>query len=66
MSVRRLQEVLGFGTPQAIYKWIAGINVPTVDNLLILSAMFGVRIDDIIICNVVDDQKDIGAWNKAD
>ena len=44
-----LQEYLGFNTPQSIYKWQKGKVVPTVDNLVALSSLFGVAIDEIII-----------------
>ncbi len=49
MTVRDLQEVFGFTTPQAIYKWQRGTALPTVDNLVVLAAVFGVRIEDILI-----------------
>ena len=49
MTVRDLQNVFGFTTPQAIYKWQRGTALPTVDNLAVLAAVFGVRIDDILI-----------------
>ena len=49
LSVRDLQEVLGFATPQAIYKWQHGACLPTVDNLVVLSAVFRVPIDAIIV-----------------
>lgn len=49
MTVRDLQGVFGFATPQAIYKWQNGMSMPTVDNLVILAAVFGCRIDDILI-----------------
>ena len=44
-----LQDVFGFGTPQAIYKWQRGDTLPTVDNLAVLAALFGVKIDDILV-----------------
>lgn len=54
ISVRELQGMLGFGTPQAIYKWQQGQSLPTVDNLVALSAIFSVPIDEILITqNVV-------------
>ncbi|MBE5889080.1 MAG: helix-turn-helix transcriptional regulator [Lachnospiraceae bacterium] len=53
LSVKDLQDVFGFGTPQAIYKWQKGIALPTIDNLVVLAALLGVKIDDIL---VVDDQ----------
>ena len=49
LTVRDLQDVFGFGTPQAIYKWQRGDTLPTVDNLAVLAAVFGVKIDDILI-----------------
>lgn len=49
LSVRDIQEVMGFTTPQAIYKWIWGKSMPKVDNLAILSAIFHTSIDNIII-----------------
>ena len=50
LSVKDLQDLFGFATPQAIYKWQHGTALPTVDNLLILSRVFSVTIDDIIVC----------------
>ena len=49
MSVRDLQDVFGFATPQAIYKWQHGTAMPTLDNLVVLAAVFGVAMDDIIV-----------------
>ena len=48
ISVRELQELLGFATPQAIYKWQHGDNLPTVDNLVALAVIFAVPIEEIL------------------
>ena len=48
-TVKDLQTIFGFGTPQAIYKWQHGAALPTVDNLVLLSAIFKVSIDEILI-----------------
>lgn len=48
ISVKELQGLLGFATPQAIYKWQHGDSLPTVDNLVALSAIFSVPIDSIL------------------
>lgn len=50
MSVRDLQAVFGFGTPQAIYKWQQGRAMPTIDNMVILAAVFDCTVDDILVC----------------
>jgi transcriptional regulator with XRE-family HTH domain len=49
LSVRDLQDMFGFGTPQAIYKWQNGIALPTIDNLVVLAGVLKVKIDDILI-----------------
>ncbi len=49
VSVKDLQDVFGFATPQAIYKWQQGAALPTIDNLVILAAVLGVRIDDVLV-----------------
>ncbi|MBO7516011.1 MAG: helix-turn-helix transcriptional regulator [Lachnospiraceae bacterium] len=49
MSVKDLQAVFGFATPQAIYKWQHGTAMPTVDNLVALALIFGVSIEEIIV-----------------
>ena len=49
LSVKDVQDVFGFGTPQAIYKWQNGTSLPTVDNLVMLSGLFNVPVDDILI-----------------
>ena len=49
MSVKDIQKIFGFVTPQAIYKWQRGTSLPTVDNLVILSMVFQVSIEDILI-----------------
>lgn len=49
ISVRDLQNVLGFTNPQAIYKWQNGDCMPSIDNLVILAAVFGVTVDEILV-----------------
>lgn len=51
LTVKDLQDLFGFATPQAIYKWQHGTAMPTIDNLVMLSAIFHVHIDDILIIN---------------
>ena len=51
LKVTDLQEVFGFEYPQAIYKWKRGECLPTVDNLIILAALFKTTVDEIIVTN---------------
>ena len=49
LSVRDLQDIFGFATPQAIYKWQQGVALPPIDNLVVLAAVQQVRMDDILV-----------------
>ncbi len=49
LTVRDLQDIFGFATPQAIYKWQRGTAMPTIDNLVVLAAVLGVSMDEIIL-----------------
>ena len=49
ISVREIQDALGFTNPQAIYKWQHGESLPTIDNLVILASVLGTTIDDILV-----------------
>lgn len=49
MSVRDLQEALGFTTPQSIYKWQWGQCLPDYDKLLYLSDLWNVAVEEILV-----------------
>lgn len=49
VSVKDLQEVFGFNSPQAIYKWQHGTALPTIDNMVVLARVLRVRIDEILV-----------------
>ena len=49
LTVKELQDVFGFATPQAIYKWQHGAALPTIDNLVVLAAVFDVTVDAILV-----------------
>lgn len=47
-SVADLKEHFGFSTTNAIYKWLHGYTLPSIDNFLALSVLFNVPINDMI------------------
>lgn len=49
LVVKDIQEELGLATVQAVYKWFYGQNLPSLDNLICLSRVFQVKIDDILV-----------------
>lgn len=52
MHISDIQDIFGFNTPQAIFKWFRGDSIPSIDNIVILASIFNVKIDDIIITKV--------------
>ena len=48
ISVREMQHMLGFTTPQSIYKWQRGETLPTLENLAALACILNVSMDDIL------------------
>ena len=46
-----MKEKGGFNSPQAIFKWMRGDAVPTIDNIIIIADMFDVTIDEMIVIN---------------
>lgn len=48
-TVRDVQEVMGFENPQAVYKWLSGKSLPNLENLLILSKLLNISIENILV-----------------
>ena len=48
LSAKDVQEYLGLGCVQSVYRWFDGINMPTIDNLYALSELFQLPIDAIV------------------
>lgn len=46
-----VQKYLGLTCVQTVYRWLDGINIPSIDNLYALSQLFGVKVDDILAGN---------------
>lgn len=49
LTVKQLVDIFGVITPQAVYKWQNGEALPTLDNLVVLSKVFGVPMDEIVV-----------------
>ena len=53
IKVIQIQDILGFNTPQAIYKWLRGESMPSIDNMVILATLLNTTIDNIIITEMI-------------
>ena len=49
MSNKDIQRLMGFNTPQSVYKWFRGDCMPSIDNLVILAEAFDCTIDDLVV-----------------
>ena len=57
-TVKELQEAMEPISCQAIYKWERGKTLPSVDNLVILSELFRVPVDQLIVREISSEQKE--------
>ena len=48
-TVKDVQGAMGFENPQAVYKWLAGRSLPSIDNFIILSRLLHASIEDILV-----------------
>lgn len=48
MTPKDMQKAFGFGTVNTVYTWIRGKKMPNIDNIVMMTGIFGVKIDDII------------------
>lgn len=49
LTPKDIQRELGLTVHQTVYHWIHGRNLPTIDHLVVLSRLFGCRIDDLLV-----------------
>ena len=49
ITIRQIQETMGFNTPQAIYRWMRGETMPTLDNFFALSELLNVTVEEIVV-----------------
>lgn len=48
LTVRQITDALGL-IPQSYCKWVWGVSAPSVDSLIGLADILGVKVDDIIV-----------------
>lgn len=49
-SKQDIVEAVGLTTTNAIYKWVNGMSLPTIDHLVILADVLGVSFDELLVC----------------
>ena len=53
IKIVQIQQILGFNTPQAIYKWFRGEAMPTLDNMVVLAATLNTTIYNLIVTETI-------------
>lgn len=51
ITAKDMQQYLNLGCVQSVYRWLDGVNMPTIDNLYALGELFQVPIDAIVCGN---------------
>ena len=49
ITIKDLQTLFGFAAPNAIYRWLRGETLPTVDHLVILAHALKVPVDELLV-----------------
>ncbi len=54
-SVKDIQKLLDLACPQPVYRWLQGKALPTVDHLYILSGLFQIHMEELLVpeCEVL-------------
>ncbi len=53
-GISRLQRELGLESQQAIYKWFSGKSLPSIDNMILISELLGITLDELIVRKYID------------
>ena len=49
ITIKDLQTLFGFAAPNAIYRWLRGETLPTVDHLVILAHALQMPVDELLV-----------------
>ena len=49
LSARQVADFMGFKAPQAVYKWLRGDSLPTLDNMCALSVLLHTNMESILV-----------------
>ena len=48
-SAKDIQKYLGLSCPQPVYRWYKGVILPSVDNLMRLSELYQVHMEELLV-----------------
>ena len=50
ITVRELSRYLGMENTNSVYRWFRGEALPSLDNMYAISLVFGVSVNEIVVC----------------
>lgn len=57
-QVTDIQRIIGLASPQSVYKWERGDNLPSIDSAVILAWIFDITVEDLFVLNDSDEGLD--------
>ena len=63
VTVREVQEGMNLESPQAVYKWLNGKALPSVENLVVLGKLLHVPVEELVVLEKEDAEQE-QAWKK--
>lgn len=63
-SVKDIQKYLGLSCPQPVYRWYKGIILPSIDNLLKLSELYHVHMEELLVKTIYILSYDVEKMNE--
>lgn len=63
VTVREVQEEMSLESPQAVYKWLNGKALPSVENLVVLGKLLHVPVEELVVLEKEDSEQE-QAWKK--
>lgn len=64
-TVRQIQSIFNFTSPEAIYAWEKGKYLPSIDNMIVIASVYGVSLDEIVVTDYVEVECDIEEEKSA-
>lgn len=58
LTVKDIQDYMGFSEPQSVYKWLWGKNLPSTDHLFALAKLLEVPVEEILVTLQPVEQQD--------
>lgn len=63
LTVREVQEEMELESPQAVYKWLQGKTMPSIENLLVLAKLLHLPMEELL---VLEDENEYDAAKRIE